>query len=91
MNYRVEWLQSALDELATIWTQADSVRRQAITAASHTLDQRLRNDPFNEGESRPKGRRITFVPPLAVTFRLEFDGQTVSVLQVRMFRQRCLA
>jgi hypothetical protein len=86
--FRVEWLQSALDELATIWMQADAVLRQAITAASHSIEQRLQRDPLNEGESRPGGRRIMFVPPLAVIFRVEADGQTVTVLHVRAFRRR---
>lgn len=85
---RVRWERRALDELTTLWTQADTAQRQAITAASHTLDQRLDNNPFGEGESRSQERRITFVPPPAVTFRIEPNGQTVSVLQVRMFRQR---
>jgi len=86
--FRVEWLQSALDELATQWTMAASTERQAITAASHALEQRLAEDPAQEGESRSKGRRITFVPPLAVTFRVEADARTVTVVQVRVFRQR---
>jgi len=86
--FRVEWLQSALDELTILWTRADTLERHTITAASHTLEQRLRRNAHLEGESRSMGRRITFVPPLAVTFRIEADGQTVSVLQVRMFRQR---
>jgi hypothetical protein len=86
--FRVEWLQSALDELASAWMQADALLRQAITAASHSVEQRLQRDPLNEGESRSGGRRITFVPPLAVTFRVEPDGQTVTVLHVRTFRQR---
>lgn len=86
--FRVDWLESALDELMTLWTQADSTQRQAITAASHVIEQRLSRDPFNEGESRPGGRRITFVAPLAVRFQVEPDGQTVTVLHVRMFRRR---
>jgi WD40 repeat protein len=61
--FRVEWLQSALDELATIWTQADSAERQAITRATHLIDQQLQQDPDNQGESRPKGRRVLFAPP----------------------------
>ncbi len=40
------------------------------------------------GESRPGGRRITFVAPLAVRFQIEADGQTVTVLQVRLFGRR---
>jgi hypothetical protein len=86
--YRVEWLQSALDELADIWTRSNSIERAAITSASHVLDTYLKGDPHDEGESRAHGRRITFVPPLAVTFRIEEDDQTVTVLQVRAFRQR---
>jgi len=59
--FRVEWLQTTLDELMILWMQADATQRQAITTSSHTIDQRLSIDPFNEGESRPGGRRITFV------------------------------
>jgi hypothetical protein len=86
--YRVEWLQSALDELADAWAKADSVQRQAITTASHAIEQQLQRNAPNEGEPRPRGRRIAFVPPLAVTFRVEADGQTVTVLHVRFFGKR---
>ena len=37
--FQVEWLQIALDELTSVWTQADSIQRHAITAASHVLEQ----------------------------------------------------
>jgi hypothetical protein len=86
--FRVEWLQTALDELARHWLQADSVLRQALTAASHEIDQRLRSDPDNQGESRPMGRRILFVAPLAVTFRIDAGGQTVTVIEIHLFRRR---
>jgi hypothetical protein len=86
--FRVEWLQVALDELMTLWMQADTTQRPAITTASHAIDQRLSSDPLNEGESRPGGRRITFVSPLAVRFQIEADGQTVTVLHVRLFGRR---
>jgi hypothetical protein len=85
--FRVEWLQSALDELARIWNQADSALRQGLTAASHDIDLRLQSSPFNEGESRSGGRRITFIPPLAVTFRIETDGKTITVVEIRLFRR----
>jgi hypothetical protein len=88
MMFKVRWERGALDTLADLWTQADASQRQAITAENHSVEQRLRRDPRIEGESRSMGRRITFVPPLAVVFRIEADGQTVSVLQVRMFRRR---
>jgi hypothetical protein len=86
--FRVEWLQVALDELTTLWTGADATDRQGITTASHEIDQRLSNDPSNEGESRSPGCRITFVPPLAIRFQIEADGRTVTVLQIRFFRPR---
>ena len=86
--FQVEWLQSVLDELARLWNQADSDVRQALTAACHEIDQRLERDPAREGESRAAGRRLTFVPPLAVTFRIEADGRTVTVLDIRLFRRR---
>lgn len=80
--FRVRWARRALDELARFWAQADSPLRNAITSASHTLEQRLKTDPFSEGESRSRRRRITFVAPLVVTFRIEADEQTVSVLEI---------
>jgi hypothetical protein len=86
--FRVEWLQIALDELTDLWMQADASQRHAITTASHAIEQRLRSDPAGEGESRSGGRRITFVFPLAVRFQIEADGQTVTVLHVRLFGRR---
>jgi len=86
--FRVRWKRSAVNELANLWIRADSVQRQAITTASHLIDQRLQADPYAEGESRPGGRRVLLVAPLGITFRIEADGQTVSVLCVWLFRQR---
>ncbi len=85
--FRVEWLEVALDELARLWVPADAALRQELTAASHEIDRRLQRDPYHEGESRPGGRRLTFVAPLAVTFRVEADGKTVTVLDVLLFRR----
>jgi hypothetical protein len=86
--FKVRWQRRALDELANCWLHADSASRHAITAASQDIDQRLRQDPSHEGESRSRGRRITFVPPLAVVFRVDVGRNNVSVLQVRLFRRR---
>jgi hypothetical protein len=86
--FRVEWLQSALDALARLWIRANSTERQAITAASQSIDRKLSEDPNNEGESRFGAIRITFVPPLVILFQNETDGETVTVLEVRLFRPR---
>ena len=85
--FRVRWEKRALNDLANLWGRADSSLRQAITRASHRIDQLLRKDPHNQGESRTAGRRIMFVPPLAVSFRIEPDGRTVSVLGIRPLRR----
>lgn len=58
--FRVDWLQSARDELATLWISADSSLRAAITASTNVIEQRLKANAPTEGESRPSGRRITF-------------------------------
>lgn len=86
--FRVRWARRALDELTDLWTQADSTRRAAITAASHAIDQQLRSDPIGQSESRPGGRRILLISPLGITFRIEADGRTVSVLRIWLFRTR---
>ena len=83
--FRLDWIQSALEELTNNWLRADSVLRQAITRAIDEIEMCLLRNPHGEGESRSNGQRITFVPPLAITFRVEADGETVTVLQARLF------
>lgn len=87
--FAVRWEDTALNELTTIWMQADSSTRAEITAASNQIDQELQSSPHNLGESRPEGWRIHFVYPLGIAFRIENNGQTVSVLHVwRFYRLR---
>jgi len=85
--FRVEWLQTALDELALIWMLATASQRQAITAASHAIDQQLPINPNEQGESRPNGRRIQFFPPLGITYRVDVENAVVVVVHVWRFRQ----
>jgi len=88
MMYRVHWLQSALDDLARLWKQADASQRPAIADATKTIVERLCTTPFAEGESRSGQRRIAFFPPLAVSYQIELDRQTVAVLHIRLYRRR---
>jgi hypothetical protein len=43
--WTVRWRRTALEELARAWIAADATLRQAITAASHQIDQLLGSDP----------------------------------------------
>jgi hypothetical protein len=56
-----------------------------ITAATGKVDYLLKNDPFGASESREGDRRIMFVAPLAVTFRINAAADRVEVLRVRSF------
>jgi len=80
MKFEVIWIPSAVQELAAIWLQASD--RQAVTTAAHAIEKRLESDPENDGESRPKGRRILHSKPLGVRYRVLVDRRLVKVLRV---------
>jgi hypothetical protein len=86
--FTVRWEEQAVNELTTLWVNATSEERKKITACSHKVDQLLQANASDEGESRVDDQRLLFVLPLAVVFKVEEDGHTVSVLQVRMIRSR---
>jgi hypothetical protein len=86
--FRVEWDEAALDELATIWLQADAVLRRAITAANAAIDRQLQRDPEGQGESRPEANRIAFVAPLGIRFKVDSTRRVVTIFNVWAFRQR---
>lgn len=71
-----------------MWTEGSPSLRQAITAATHQVDQLLANDPENEGESRDEGARVVFVFPLAVGYEIDKPKGIVRVMRVRSFRWR---
>jgi hypothetical protein len=86
--FRVEWLQEALDELANLWMQADSALRQAITAATHALDQELQVDPYRNSEAREDEERVLFAYPLGVQIEVDLQQRIVWILHVWRFRRR---
>jgi len=85
--FRVRWIQTALDELATAWMQADSASRQDITIAADAIDHELQTNPQNKGESRTEGERIFFVSPLGVLFEVDTAASIVWVLHVWNIRR----
>lgn len=86
--FTVRWKRSALNELAALWTQADSTMRQAITAATNRIDQELQHDPENQSESRGGGERVYFEFPLGIRFEVDRQESLVHVLHVWSFRKR---
>jgi len=80
--YTVVWVESAVLKLADAWTQADSADRTANTAAAHRVDEKLRLDPVEAGESRDDKRRIYVDLPLVVVYELTEDDRLVTVLDV---------
>jgi hypothetical protein len=85
--FRVEWIQTALDDLATIWMAADSVLRQRITIATQLIDQELQADPFRQSESRDDEERALFVYPLGVQFEVDLTNRVVWILHAWRFRR----
>jgi hypothetical protein len=56
MSFHVEYIPTALNELAAVWMPASSEQRLAITRATQAIDLRLANDPYAAGESRPNNQ-----------------------------------
>jgi plasmid stabilization system protein ParE len=84
--FRVRWEEAAENELTTLWTDAESALRQLITETVSQIDRQLEADPLAQSESRSEGRRILFSSPLGILYRIEADGQTVTVLPVWLFQ-----
>jgi hypothetical protein len=80
--YDVGWVESAVLKLAEAWTRANSADRAAITAASHRIEEALRLNPLDAGESRADERRIFIDLPVVVIYEVDDDKRIVTVLDV---------
>jgi hypothetical protein len=76
MTWTVEWLPSAQNDLATLWTAGPD--RAAVTAAADIIDARLERDPYALSESRTGTTRVMLVSPLGVAFDVrELDKHVI--------------
>lgn len=82
MSYRLRWKRSALEELADLWTDADSSDRNEINEAVSSIERELGRAPLQAGESRSAGNRIVLEPPIAMVFNVDPEKQEVRVLQI---------
>jgi hypothetical protein len=78
----VEWTESALDRLADLFVTADLAEQAVMEAAVVKINSDLAVNPWNLGESRTEGRRMWFVEPLVVIFRVVPTKEQVVVLAV---------
>ena len=81
--FRVRYTRNASNQLAAIWT--DATDQNAVTVASHRIEQLLRRDPENVGEDRPNGRRVIFNAPLVVLYRVDTTANVVTVVGVSQY------
>jgi len=84
--FQVEWLQSALDELARIWLALDSAGRWAITDAAAQIDRDLADSADTIGESRFDNVRVHHVSPLGVNFKVDVGSRFATVVNVWLVR-----
>lgn len=80
--FGVEWRPSVQLVLIELWGLADPPLQARISAAVNMLEQRLSRDPLNEGESRDGDIRMTFESPLGISFVVDTDAKTVTVIKV---------
>jgi len=85
VKFTVIWVLTALNELATLWTEADSALRKVLTAAVQQIDEKLEREPQAVGESRDGSERIGFMHPLGFRFEVDVPGKVVHVLQVWVY------
>jgi hypothetical protein len=62
--------------------------RAAITDAANAIDALLRVDPQLQGESRPDGTRVFFMPPLGARFEVHDQDRLVEIVKFWRFRAR---
>ena len=80
MNDMVLWRPVAEQRLAALWTSVSD--RNVVTRAAHAIDEALRTDPEQVGESRADEVRILFEEPLGALFMVSPDDRTVYALSV---------
>ena len=88
MMFRVEWIQTALDELTDLWVGTDSEGRDRITVAAQAIDRELSTNPYRQTESRDDEERVLHAYPLGVLIEIDLARRLVWVLHVWRFRRR---
>ena len=80
-RYTVVWVRSAQGELVELWMNAPN--RDAVTIATHAIDQELGQDAPAKGAALSEGLRSFSAPPLKAIFTVREDDRIGEVPRVR--------
>lgn len=80
MNYEVRWRDLAEQSLLFLLLRA--VNKPALWAVARSVDELLRVNPIEEGESREDNFRILFLRPLCVFYQVDEASRTVVIEDV---------
>lgn len=80
MSFTVAWDQAAEDMLTALWLDARD--RGAISEAVDHLEQALRMNPLELGESRSHGFRLVFHGPLIFLIHVDVVLKTVHIVDL---------
>jgi mRNA-degrading endonuclease RelE of RelBE toxin-antitoxin system len=83
MSYLVLWSRSAMTQMDKLLAAEAQPNQQRLVGFLEELIERLKNLPFDEGESRGANHRITCHESLVVQFRIDELEQTVYLTSVK--------
>lgn len=86
MKFSVLWMPSAERHVTSLWL--DAIDRDVIASAVNSIDTLLATDAHTRGEPRSEDKRILFVEPLGIEFKVSLPDRQVYVLAVWRFNQR---
>ena len=84
MKWTVVWHPDASDNLADAWLKSSD--RNAVTRATHSIEQALRHDADQKGTDF-YGDRLYVEPPLSVVYRTFPSDCRVMILDVAYHRE----
>jgi hypothetical protein len=81
MNFTVIWSAAALRQLADTWVAADDCAE--VTAVSYRIEEQVRRNPLEAGESRGRyDERVLIDPPLRLFYMVDEFNRTIHVTSV---------
>lgn len=83
--YGLIWYKDAIEQLADVYVAATPKDRERISASVESLNARLREDPFDVGESRSGNHRIAFSPLVSIMFYVSKADQMVWVILMKRY------